>query len=199
MTYTKCGEESEEIKKIIDVDTYNNIISGLNEDEKQIVSLKILSNFTFKKIGQMLSMPTPTVQWKYYKAVDSLKISIGNLALFLCTFIVLIIKNMRNERNRLNYSNKSTDMDTSESTSETAINKSDSTKMTNIEEIVEPYRDKEISSATGKNMEDEYTNIFDSASNYVLTGFCGVFLIISIIFAIFFKNYQQKRKKKTSK
>lgn len=69
-------EETDEIEKIIDVHTYNKIINGLNEKEKELVSLKILSNFTFKKIGQLLKMPTATVQWKYYKAVDSLKISL---------------------------------------------------------------------------------------------------------------------------
>ena len=42
-------EKSNEIDKIIDMNTYNKIISVLNEKEKQIVSLKILSNFTFKK------------------------------------------------------------------------------------------------------------------------------------------------------
>lgn len=83
-------EKSSEIDKIIDMNTYNKIIGGLNEKEKQIVSLKILSDFTFRKIGQMLSMPTPTVQWKYYKAVDSLKISIGNLLGFICAFILLV-------------------------------------------------------------------------------------------------------------
>ena len=70
-------EESSEIEEIIDIHTYNKIISGLTEKEKEIVSLKILSNLTFKKIGQMLQMPTATVQWKYYKAVNSLKISLG--------------------------------------------------------------------------------------------------------------------------
>lgn len=83
-------EKSSEIDKIIDINTYNKIISGLNEKEKQIVSLKILSDFTFRKIGQMLSMPTPTVQWKYYKAVDSLKISLGNLLGFIFAFTLLI-------------------------------------------------------------------------------------------------------------
>ena len=47
-------EEKNDIDEIIDINTYNKIISQLNEQEKQIVSLKILSNFTFKKIGQML-------------------------------------------------------------------------------------------------------------------------------------------------
>jgi len=83
-------EESDEIEKIIDANTYNKIISGLNEMEKQIVSLKILSNFTFRRIAQMLSMPMPTVQWKYYKAVDSLKISMGNLLGFILTFSIFI-------------------------------------------------------------------------------------------------------------
>ncbi len=85
-------EESNEIEEIIDIHTYNKIISGLNEKEREIVSLKILSNFTFKKIGQMLQMPTATVQWRYYKAVNSLKISLGNLALSIITFILLTVR-----------------------------------------------------------------------------------------------------------
>lgn len=92
-------EEKSDLDKIIDINTYNKIISPLNDVEKQIVSLKILSDFTFKKIGQLLLLPTATVQWKYYKAVNSLKISIGNFIAFLVTFIILISRKSFNDYN----------------------------------------------------------------------------------------------------
>lgn len=199
----EISEESSEIEKIIDIHTYNKIVSGLNEEEKEIISLKILSNFTFKKIGQMLKMPTATVQWKYYKAVDSLKISIGSLVSFIFTFILFVAR--KDNLKSLN--------------TEEQIEKED---LPTINEETEKKEDSYISSSTNKvendanNINNKYNEILNETIQSsdidstvlvekidiidpILLSFSALFLTISIIFAIFFKKYQQKRKKKTSK
>jgi len=184
-------EETDEIEKIIDVHTYNKIINGLNEKEKEIVSLKILSNFTFKKIGQLLKMPTATVQWKYYKAVDSLKISLGNLAMFMITFIVLVVKNKILTNKDSNSIQENNQIEINEKESNVRENESlKATSSADTFECIVPTESSESSIEI-----DKEENITDG----VLISFCGIFLMFFIIFSIFFKNRQQKRRKKTSK
>lgn len=181
-------EETDEIEKIIDVHTYNKIINGLNEKEKEIVSLKILSNFTFKKIGQLLKMPTATVQWKYYKAVDSLKISLGNLAMFMITFIVLVVKNkiLANKDSNSIQENNQIEINEKESN----VRENESLKATSSAETFECIVPAESSESSIEIDKEE--NITDG----VLISFCGIFLMFFIIFSIFFRNRQQKRRKK---
>jgi RNA polymerase sigma factor (sigma-70 family) len=181
-------EETDEIEKIIDVHTYNKIINGLNEKEKEIVSLKILSNFTFKKIGQLLKMPTATVQWKYYKAVDSLKISLGNLAMFMITFIVLVVKNkiLTNKDSNSIQENNQIEINEKESN----VRENESLKATSSAETFECIVPAESSESSIEIDKEE--NITDG----VLISFCGIFLMFFIIFSIFFRNRQQKRRKK---
>lgn len=181
-------EETDEIEKIIDVHTYNKIINGLNEKEKEIVSLKILSNFTFKKIGQLLKMPTATVQWKYYKAVDSLKISLGNLDMFMITFIVLVVKNkiLTNKDSNSIQENNQIEINEKESN----VRENESLKATSSAETFECIVPAESSESSIEIDKEE--NITDG----VLISFCGIFLMFFIIFSIFFKNRQQKRRKK---
>ena len=181
-------EKTDEIEKIIDVHTYNKIINGLNEKEKEIVSLKILSNFTFKKIGQLLKMPTATVQWKYYKAVDSLKISLGNLAMFMITFIVLVVKNKILTNKDSNSIQENNQIEINEKESNVRENESlKATSSADTFECIVPAESSESSIEI-----DKEENITDG----VLISFCGIFLMFFIIFSIFFKNRQQKRRKK---
>lgn len=44
-------EDNNELDKIIDQDSYNRLINKLNDNEKEIISLKILSNLSFEEIG----------------------------------------------------------------------------------------------------------------------------------------------------
>lgn len=204
-------EESSEIEEIIDINTYNKIISGLTEKEKEIVSLKILSNLTFKKIGQMLQMPTTTVQWKYYKAVNSLKISLGNLALSIITFIFLIVR----KENLKSIDNKSEEKDQNSNFGSSENKKQDSEHQVNMDSNVRDDNLKKDADKLQESINNGLNEIFSvptgdmsSLSNkstsvdviqQVAIGFSGTFLIISIIFAIFFCKHQQKRNKKTSK
>lgn len=204
-------EESSEIEEIIDIHTYNKIISGLTEKEKEIVSLKILSNLTFKKIGQMLQMPTATVQWRYYKAVNSLKISLGNLALSIITFILLVIRkeNIKSIDNKSDKKEQNSDFESSEN------KKQDSEHIVNIESAIRDDKSESTKDETQEKYDSNHNGVFDvptgttntlsvksvsaDVTEPVLIGISGIFLIISIIFAIFFCKHQQKRNKKTSK
>lgn len=87
------------IEEIIDSERYKKIISTLNDKEKEIVSLKVLANLSFREIGKLLDEPTNTVKWRYYKAIHSLEFLITNLALFVIS-IVIGIKSVFNQRDK---------------------------------------------------------------------------------------------------
>ena len=78
--------ESDQIDDIVDMESYYKLIENLSKLDQEIISLRILSDFTFEKIAQMLNMTLGTVQWRYYKALHSIKLSLGNLAAFLVAF-----------------------------------------------------------------------------------------------------------------
>ena len=78
--------ESDQIDDIVDMESYYKLIENLSKLDQEIISLRILSDFTFEKIAQMLNMSLGTVQWRYYKALHSIKLSLGNLAAFVVAF-----------------------------------------------------------------------------------------------------------------
>lgn len=186
------------IDEIIDTETYKKMISGLNDKEKEIVSLKILSQFTFKKIGQMLKMPTGTVQWNYYKAVNSLKISLSSLAGFIITFILGVAttnkqtnKTIKEEKadNIIKENNK---FETDRLENKFEVSSSEDNQKSEGEGIISSI-DSDITSSTVQNV----SNV--TKDSYINIGFFGISLIFFLLFIIFFTKYQQKCKIKTSK
>lgn len=82
------SDESREIFSVEDKESFNKIISTLDKQEQEIVSLKIISNLSFKQIAQILDTPIGTIQWRYYKAVHSLKILLSNLSMFIISVTI---------------------------------------------------------------------------------------------------------------
>ena len=188
---------SKEMEEIVDTQYYNKLISELNEEEKIIVSLKVLSNFTFSKISQILKIPIGTVQWKYYKAINSLKISISSLMGTVIAFILIIAgrdkfkkENYLKEENKQekqinNYETSSSDEITkSNDSSKAQINMHDNKESYNENVVVNPFDS--ITEITSN------INVFDTVC--ITAG-----ITFFIIFIIFFKKYQQKLRRKSSK
>lgn len=88
-----------EINNVIDKIEFNSLIDKLNELEKQIISLKIISGFSFDEIGRLLKLPTGTVKWKYYKSINNLKVLLGSLGMFIITFVIGIKTLFNKDRN----------------------------------------------------------------------------------------------------
>jgi len=53
------------IEDFVDMDSYYSLISSLNENQKQIVTLKVLGGLSHKEISHMLQKPIGTIQWTY--------------------------------------------------------------------------------------------------------------------------------------
>lgn len=77
-----------EINQLIAQETYNKLISKLSSKEKEIVSLKIISNLSFEQISQLLGEKTGTIKWRYYKAIYNLKLIMSNLSMSIVAFII---------------------------------------------------------------------------------------------------------------
>ncbi len=182
-------DNNQEISKIIDQENYKRLISKLNDNEKEIVSLKIISNFSFEEIGKILNMPTGTVKWRYYKAINTLKLLLSNLTMFIISFISSI------------YALKSTKKIISPIQEENVI---ENIVIAADENQKQQY---EKSENTQQNSQEEInTTIIEETNenevNYTAIGLMGistVFLMLTIIFSIIFAKYQLKLKKNLSK
>lgn len=53
--------------------TLKQALESLEEDEKQIVNLKIMGELTFQEISRIMKKPLGTVAWKYRAALSKLK------------------------------------------------------------------------------------------------------------------------------
>ncbi|MBQ9657968.1 MAG: sigma-70 family RNA polymerase sigma factor [Clostridia bacterium] len=196
-----------EIDEIIDIDTYQKTIECLETKEQEIVSLKILCNFTFKEIGLILNMPTATVQWRYYKSVHTLKILVSNLSLFIITTLLYLKASNENiHNNEIQNEGQSYDDEKQNENNSTEPYTNLSTK-NNSEQKNTNSSSLKVSDLAGESLESKNNTIQDTQiiegitdiKEPVLIGLSSIFLIISIIFAIIFAKHQQKRKLKSSK
>ena len=202
-------DENNEIDKFINKDSYNRLVNGLNQKEQEIVSLKILSNFTFKEIGELLGESANTIKWRYYKSIYSLRIMLSNLGMFIITF-VFGIATLKNQKKSAPINKADQDTNNTQITNGTEHKENQSTNNTPIKSDTEhkwneEFRKNEIiqdneSTNNVENVIIEDTNIH--TSNYLSIGIFSVstiFLIFTIIFSIFFTKHQLKAKKKASK
>lgn len=72
------------IDDFVDMDEYYSMLKGLSEEQKQVVTLKVLGGYTHKEIAKMLNKPTGTIQWIYNTSIKKLKyLLLGTLSLIL--------------------------------------------------------------------------------------------------------------------
>ncbi len=184
-------DENNEIDKFINKDSYSRLINRLNQKEQEIVSLKILSNFTFQEIGELLGESANTIKWRYYKSIYSLRIMLSNLGMFIITF-VLGIATLKNQKKSAPIIKE--DENFNNITGEDTANKENDRIDTN-----EVIQDNENTDSF-ENIIIEDTNI--NTTNYLSIGMfsiSAIFLIITITFSIFLAKHQLKAKKKSSK
>ena len=195
--------EKNEIDDIAENEDYKKMIKKLNKKEEQIVSLKVLSEFTFKEIGEILSIPTATVQWYYYKSIKSLKIAISNLAMFIIALVTGLKIGTKTDNKtdksdiELNFSTSEKDVQEDLSSSDT---KSESASKSSTYSFENSHiTDEVIESISTNDFESKIPSSNINAISVGIFSLAGIFLLISIIFSIIFIKHQQKGKKKSSK
>lgn len=185
-------DENNEMDKLIEKDSYNRLIKRLNQKEQEIVSLKILSNLTFEEIGELLGESTNTIKWRYYKSIYTLKIALGNLGMFIITF-VLGIATLRNQKKEAPIIKEDQDFNDYLIKEDIANKEND---RVNENQVIQDNENTD----SFENVVIEDTNI--NTTNYLSMGIFSVssiFLILTITFSIFFAKHQLKAIKKASK
>ena len=196
-----------EINRIVDQDRYNRILSKLNDKEKEVVSLKILTNLTFDEIAKLLDEPAGTVKWRYYKSIHTLKLLISNLGMFIVT-LVIGLKTMFITKDGVNIeqSNNIEKGDNTKIEQENNQTITESTKQ-DINKSIEQEEQNTVqntinqSNETKEEIQVPGNESATNMNNYSIGIFAisSVFLILTIIFLINFIKYQLKRKVKASK
>lgn len=198
-------DQDNEINNLIDQIEFNRLIRRLDNCEKEIVSLKILSNLSFDEIGKLLNKPTGTIKWKYYKAINTLKILLSNLGMFIVTFIIGL-KTVLSQQ-KVNNVEQETIRDEDIAQSEENIEREETEQnKSTIQDNLKEEENYNISENTTQNTIKQETIITDNTietnTNNLGIGILSVsaiFLVFTIIFMIIFTKYQLKLKKKTSK
>ena len=205
--------DDKDLENIIDKDSYEKIMDKLDKTEKEIVSLKIIGNMKFRDIAQLLDMPMGTVQWKYYTALHSLKIILGNLSMVLVGFILFVANRMWNGKMQENSAgvdmsaeevqNKPGDSSNTDMEVQNIINSSEDTT-SSIENEPDSINDINDYTNQADANQNELVNVPDETytENWVGTTILSIttiFLIFTIIFTIIYIKHQQKSKKKLSK
>lgn len=210
--------EEDKIEEMLQKENYENLLSSLEQKEKQIISLKVEVGLTFNEISKLLNMPIGTIQWKYYKSLHSLKLLIGNLSLFIVA-ATLTITNLRNNKRKItNIIDENIEENENqiilEDTEIKDIERQDSIQENyrNEETILNNYKEnnKEFEKEEANEETNEETNVQTiqetiesnielTFTNIALISATSIFLCFTIFFTIIFTNYQQKIKKKASK
>lgn len=197
-------DQDNEIDNSIDKMEFNGLIRKLDNCEKEIVSLKILANLSFDEIGKLLNKPTGTIKWRYYKAINTLKILLSNLGMFIVTFIIGL-KTLSNQQKVNNAEQQIiTDENIVQNEENIEQEETEQDKSTMQDSLKEENNNinEEIVQNTTKQETIITDTIIEDNINYFGIGILSVsaiFLVFTIIFMIIFTKYQLKLKKKTSK
>ena len=198
----------DELEQIIDRDKFNNLIYNLSYKEKEIITLKILGEFSFKEIAGLLDMKIANVKWYYYKSIKTLRLALGNMAMCIITFTLYLKA-------------RKTEIDKSQNAEEIEVNKNSNTNNSsnsiNLKEnnnFLDSSLDIDVSSNSQTNQKTDNTisstmsstddvefNITPSISRETSWSFLIatiVFLIGTITFSTMFLKSQKINKKKTN-
>ena len=188
--------DCKDIENIIDNDKYNRIINKLDEKEQEIVSLKILGQLSFKEISKLMDIPIGTVQWHYYKAIDCIKILIGNISMFITTTVLYLKNKLIKVEMSQNIEENNVIQEDSKEEEKTSQDSTENSEQLENERIENVEENTQIS----ENIEiDTKNTLLNNVENKILLGSSTLFLILTIIFSIICIKYQQNKKKKTSK
>lgn len=190
-----------EIEKVLDKEYFNKLIENLPPKQQEILSLKIISNLSFREIANILNMKIPAVQWHYYKSLNTIKLLLGNvITIFVGVFLYIKTRGLT-ERNEV----EPEENDSVKEKDEVAIDEKNTADNKSINQSTEPQEEyNRADSYTGKNDTIEITAqatgaAESSTNNIVSLGIIITTIIFVVTFSIFLIKRQIKLKKKLSK
>lgn len=197
--------QNNEINDLIDRENYNQLINKLDSKEKEIVSLKVISNFSFKQISELLGEPIGTVKWRYYKSIYALRIMLSNLGMFIVTFILGIASFKQSNKISNNITNQEVQDKNDESINDNFKEESINNSLKDEDTMNKIEKEENDEIKTEEEIKENITiqePIIESNVNYFgygIMSISAVFLILTIIFAIILKKHQLNSRKKSSK
>ena len=78
------------------MDTYYSMIKGLNDEQRQVVTLKVLGGYTHKEISKMLGKPIGTIQWLYNASIKKLKITLTSIMVAIVLSVAGFVERLVN-------------------------------------------------------------------------------------------------------
>lgn len=188
-------DKNNEVENIIDKEQFNKIIGKLKNQEKEIVNLKILAGLSFEEIGKLVNEPISTVKWRYYKSISTLKMALGNFAMFIITAIIGV-KTFVTTQKQEQTAETEHEIATTDATTK---NEEDTTRF-------EEEMNSTISQDTAKHNNTTQTETVTVIkqpeqlnNNYLGISIIALSLIFFLIAIIFFIKYQLKVVRKMSK
>lgn len=180
----KLVDERNEIEKIISNDKYQSLIYNLPFKEQEIITLKEIGEFSFEEISNLLDMKIRMVKWYYYKSIKTLKLSVGNFAMFIITGLLFIKSHKKEHTNEL-----SSEENNNYQNINSFENKTNDMSNTKIENNLTNT----ISTTESSTSEDINTPYFfeDTSLSFGIASI--VFLIATIVFGILFANSQKNK------
>lgn len=198
----EISDKDTEIEKALDKEYFNNLIKNLPKKQQEILSLKIVSNLSFKEIANILNMKIPTVQWHYYKSLNTIKLLLGNvITIFVGAFLYIKTKGLT-ERNEA----EPEENDSAKEKDEIALDEEksidESYSINQSTELQEEYN--RADNETGKNSTIEITaqateTAESPTNNIVSVGIIVTTVLLVVIFSILLIKRQIKLKKRLSK
>ncbi len=176
-----------DISDFVDMDTYYSLIDGLNEKQKQIVTLKVLGGLSHKEIAKALNKPIGTVQWLYNTSIKQLRVALVSLAslilvltisLFSLTLYIEIPPNYEVESSLDIMEESATASEESATTSEESTTTSEESTAADENTIQEDIATEDV---TDKDATDE--DISDLDLNFIQI-ILSVILLVCIMFTI---------------
>ena len=184
--FDNIQSNNNEIDSVVDNENYERIVKNLNKKQEQIVSLKIISDFTFREIGQIMSMPTATVQWHYYSSLKYLKVALSNFALFIVTLMIGLKNMWESEKIELKENNN---------TENTKVQRAHESSYSSYsaDSIVPNSETRSVSKCTsGGEICEDSENL--SVPYIGILSISGFFLSMAIIFSVLLVRHKKARK-----
>ena len=177
-------DERNEIEKIISNDKYQSLIYNLPFKEREIITLKEIGEFSFEEISNLLDMKIKMVKWYYYKSIKTLRLAVGNFAMFIITGL-LFIKSHKKEHTK--------ELPSEENNNYQNINSFENKTNDMLNTKIENNLTNTISTTESSTSEDINTPYFfeDTSLSFCIASI--VFLIATIVFGILFVNSQKKK------
>ncbi len=90
------AKTDQNINDLFDLESYESMIASLNEKQKEVVTMKVLGEFSHKEIAAILGKPIGTIQWIYNTSIGKLRVQLATMmTLFIASIMGILYSGIR--------------------------------------------------------------------------------------------------------